>query len=801
MKRDIPPVFQGRWVTPDWLREPELLSRRHFLERSAMVFSGVALAGLLPGCSPALERQVADNSDVTWTKGVCRFCGVGCGVMVGTHKGRVVALQGDAQNTVNRGLLCVKGYYSPEILYGQDRLLYPQIRKGGKLVRATWEEALGEVADRFQTVIRQHGPEAFAFYGSGQWTIPEGYAALKFMKAGIGSNHLEANARLCMASAVSGFLTTFGSDEPPGCYDDIDEANVFVLWGSNMAEMHPVLFSRITDRKAKQKWVKLVDLSVRQTRTTEHADLFISFRPNTDLALANSVAYCLVRDGKIDRDFLNKHIVFKRGKTQIGYGLEDATVFKDEPQKIAFEEYARFLEEYKPERVGRLCGIPVEQIEELAKLYGDPNTRVMSFWTMGVNQHTRGTWMNNLIYNIHFLTGKICKPGNTALSLTGQPSACGTVREVGTVANRLPADMVVTNPEHVKIAAGIWKVPAEKINTKPGWDAVEVFRALERGEIKAVWIQVTNPMQTLPNLKRYVEACRREETFVVVSEVYPTQTTEVADVVLPSALWVEKEGLYGNTERRTQYWPQMIDPPGQARSDVWQIVEVARRMGLGHLFEFPEVKEGKWSLERALYEEYRRFTLGTGKDVAEFEDLVRARGRRWPVVNGRETARRYVEGEDPYVPKGTGIKFYKNKQDDGRAVVWARPYEPPPEIPDQEYPFWLCTGRVLEHWHTGTLTRRVPELLRAVPEAVVEIHPEDAARLGVHEGERLRIKSRRGECVLKASINGRATPQPGLVFVPFFDESKLINLVTLDAYCPISKEPDYKKCAVRIEKI
>ncbi|HKB07006.1 MAG TPA: molybdopterin-dependent oxidoreductase, partial [Candidatus Polarisedimenticolia bacterium] len=511
-------------------------------------------------------------------------------------------------------------------------------------------------------------------------------------------------------------------------------------------------------------------------------------------------AHCLVRDGRIDRTFLERHTVFKQGKTSIGYGLEDDFKFKDEPRRISFDEYARFLRDYSPEKSAALCGLEAGRIEELAALYGDPRTKVVSLWTMGVNQHTRGTWMNNLIYNLHFLTGKFGRPGETAISLTGQPSACGTVREVGVACNRLPSDMVVTNPEHVAKAASIWKVPAETIPTRPGHDAVEMFRALDRGTIKAIWIQTTNPMQTLPNATRYRKACQRDDTFVVVSDVYPTATTQVADVVLPSAMWVEKEGMFGNTERRTQHWVRMIDPPGEARPDLWQIVEVARRMGHGALFDDPQVASGAKSMEQALYEEYRQFTLGTGKDIASYEELKASRGMRWPVVNGRETRRRYVEGEDPYVSKGAGIEFYKNHDDEGRAVIWARPFEPPPEVPDKDYPFWLCTGRVLEHWHTGTMTRRIPELYRAVPEAYVEIHPEDARALAITDGNPVRVVSRRGVCVLPASINGRSIPRRGLVFVPFFDESRLINDVTLDAYCPISREPDYKKCAVRLEK-
>ena len=655
--------------------------RREFLRQGAAASALAALGGPLAGC--AGRTREGAGAGVAWSKAVCRFCGTGCGVQVGVARNRVVAVQGDPKSSVNQGLLCVKGYNLPQILYGDDRLTKPQVRRNGRLVEAGWDEALDLVASRFKAAAEAGGPESVAIYGSGQWTIPEGYAALKWWKAGWGSNMIEANARLCMASAVSGFLTTFGSDEPPGCYDDLDEADALVLWGANMAEMHPVLFSRVVDRKARQGFVEIVDIGVRRTRTTEQADRFVPIAPQGDLALANAVAHCLVRDAKVDSTFVEAHVVFKQGRTGIGYGLEDRFApFQEEARRISFEEYRRFLADYAPAMVARAAGTPPDQIEQLARLYGDPKRKVMSLWTMGVNQHTRGTWMNNLIYNLHLLTGQIGKPGRTALSLTGQPSACGTVREVGTLANRLPADMVVTNPEHVAKAAEIWKVPAQKIPTRPGWDTMEMFRALDRGEVKALWIQTTNPMQTLPNAERYRKACLREDTFVVVSDVYPTATTEVADVVLPAAMWVEREGMYGNTERRTQHWDKLVDPPGEARPDLWQLVEVAKRTGHGALFEYAEVSAGRKSLEQALYEEYRSFTLGTGKDLASYEDLKAARGLRWPVVDGRETRRRYVEGDDPYVPKGAGIKFYKNKADDSRAVVWARPFEPAPEIPD-----------------------------------------------------------------------------------------------------------------------
>ncbi len=768
-------------------------SRRDFLKQGAVAFT---VAGSTVCLSPfGAFADVVSSVEPSWQKAACRFCGVGCGVKVLVKGGRVGAVSGDELSSVNKGLLCVKGYSLPGILYGEDRLTTPLIRKDGKLVKASWNEALNLVAGKFKETLEKHGPTAVAMYGSGQWTITDGYAALKWFKGGIGSNNVEANARLCMASAVAGFLTTFASDEPMGCYDDIDACDAAVLWGNNMAEMHPVLFSRLMENRRKNTHVKIVDMATRETPTTAFSDLFVLFNPQTDLAIANGIAHLIFKNNKADMSFIEKHVVFKKGKENIGYGLEDKFSFKDEAQKATLDEYRNFLEKYTPEYVSNLSGVSKEKLEQLAEIYGNPEVKVLSLWCMGMNQHTRGTWINNLIYNLHLITGKIGKPGSAPFSLTGQPSACGTVREVGTMAHRLPADMLVTNPDHRALAAKFWNVPVERINEKPGYNAMEMFRALDRGDIKAMWIQVTNPMVTLPNVNRYRKGAEKDERFIVVSDVYPTPTTEVADVVLPSAMWVEREGLFGNSERRTQHWNKMVEPPGNSLPDDWQMIEVARRMGHGNLFPYD-----KKTYVRALYEEYRQFTIGTGKDVASYEDLLKARGLRWPVVDGKETRWRYVEGEDPYVKKGEGIKFYKNKADDGKAVVWVRPYEPPPEVPDKDYPFWLCTGRVLEHWHTGSMTRRVPQLHRAVPEAYVEINPEDAQSLGIQDGSLVKLVSRRGELVLPCTFSGKGKAPKGTVFVPFFDEHKLINKVTLDAYCPISGQPDYKKCAVRVER-
>lgn len=765
------------------------LNRRDFIKSSAAAAALAALSGGKIGGSLA---EAADGG-IKWGKAPCRFCGTGCGVLVGVKDGRIVATKGDPQAPVNKGLNCIKGYFLSKVLNGKDRLTKPLIRKGDKMVEASWDEAMTLIASKFKESIAKHGPDSVAIYGSGQWTVFEGYAAAKLFKGGIGTNNIEPNARLCMASAVTGFMTTFASDEPMGCYDDLDLGDTYFLWGANMAECHPVLFSRLIDNRLKNPKVKIIDFGTRHTRTSQMADKYIRFNPQTDLALLNAIAHIIVRDKTYDEEFIKKHTVFRKGKTNIGYGLEDKFKFADDPKPMTFEEYKEFLKPYTPEYVAKLSGVPAKTIEEVARLYADKSRKVNSLWTMGFNQHVRGTWVNNLVYNVHLLTGKICKPGENPMSLTGQPSACGTAREVGTFTHRLPADMVVTNPEHRAKAAGIWGVDVKKIPEKPSYHATEMFRALDRGDIKVIWSQVTNPFQSMPNLNRYRKGARKGDgRFVIVSDIYPTRSTELADVVLPSASWVEKEGFFGNAERRGQQWYKMVDAPGEAKSDLWQILELARRLGYGNLFPYKYV-------EKEIFEEYRKFT-GGGKDLAPYEAYTKSRGLRWPYVNGKETLWRYAEGHDPYVKAGEGVKFYKNKATEGKAVIWARPYEPAAEVPDKQFPFWLCTGRVLEHWHTGTMTGRVPELKRAYGAAVCEIHPDDAKKLGIKQGGKVKLTSKRGSIVLTADLRGRGKAEKGNVFVAFFDENKLINELCIDAYCPISGEPDFKKCAVKLEK-
>ncbi len=830
-----------------------MTTRREFIRNSAA--SATAAAAGLPVVAEAANIETdASKTQLQWSKAPCRFCGVGCGVNVAVKDGRVVATHGDINAEVNRGINCVKGYFLSKIMYGEDRLTQPLLRqkngqydKNGEFEPVSWDRAFDVMAEQFKKALREKGPSSVGMFGSGQWTIWEGYAAAKLFKAGFRSNNIDPNARHCMASAVAGFMRTFGMDEPMGCYDDIEQADAFVLWGSNMAEMHPILWTRVTDRRLSAPHVKVAVLSVYENRCYDLSDLSLTFRPQTDLAILNYIANYIIRNNKVDKGFIDRHTRFMVGNTDIGYGLRPEHPAQKRAKNAGdagggrpatFEEFAKFVSSYDVDSVAKLTGVSKDRLERLAQLYADPKVKVVSFFTMGFNQHTRGTWCSNLLYNLHLLTGKISTPGSGPFSLTGQPSACGTAREVGTFSHRLPADMVVMNPKHRATAEQIWKLPPGTIPDKPGYHAVLQNRMLKDGKLNAYWVMVNNNMQAAPNiLQEALPGYRNPANFIVVSDAYPTVTTMAADLILPAAMWVEKEGAYGNAERRTQFWHQLVKPPGQARSDLWQLMEFSKRFkmeevwpkelldqmpayrgktmyqvlfrnGVVDAFPLQQMERGYdnddataqgFYVQKGLFEEYAQFGRGHGHDLAPFDTYHRERGLRWPVVNGKETLWRYREGYDPYVKKGEGVRFYGNA--DGKAVIYALPYEPAAEEPDKEFPYWLCTGRVLEHWHSGSMTRRVPELHRAFPNAVCYIHPEDAKALNMRRGDTVEIVSRRGSMRTRVETRGRNKPPRGLVYVPWFDASQLINKVTLDATCPISLQTDFKKCAVALRKV
>ncbi len=843
------------------------LTRRAFIKSNAIAATAAAAGITIPGIKEAMAKS---KDIIRWDKAPCRFCGTGCSVLVGTKQGRIVATQGDPKSPVNRGLNCIKGYFLSKIMYGEDRLTTPLLRmtngkydKEGDFTPVSWEKAFDVMEEKFKAALKHDiaankgkKPEEIVstvgMFGSGQWTVWEGYAASKLYKAGFRSNNIDPNARHCMASAVGAFIRGFGSDEPMGCYDDLEHADVFVLWGSNMAEMHPILWTRLTDTRLNKKDCEVHVLSTFEHRCFDLGDNNMVFTPQTDLAILNYIANYIIQNKAYDKSFTDKHVNFTKTPTDIGYGLRPEHSLQQKaknPNKgklsnISFDEYAKSVEPYTLEYTAELSGVPEENLLRLAKVYADPKKKVTSFWTMGFNQHTRGVWANGLVYNIHLLMGKISEPGNSPFSLTGQPSACGTAREVGTFSHRLPADYVVSKKPHRDLAEKIWNLPEGTLNGKNGYHAVLQNRMLKDGKLNAYWVQCNNNVQAAANINEEVlPGYRNPANFIVVSDPYPTVTATAADLILPTAMWTEKEGAYGNAERRTQFWRQQVNAPGESKSDLWQIVEFSKRFKVedvwpadiiakkpemkgktlyeilftnGQVDQFPkttirdnegniyandEMDDFGFYLQKGLFEEYRRFQYEgpkKGHELAAFDVYHKNRGLRWPVIKGKETLWRYREGHDPYVKTGEKFNFYGNKN--GRANIITAPYEPAAESPDEEYDLWLSTGRVLEHWHSGTMTRRVPELYKAFPDAVIYMHPDDAKERGLSRGLAAKIVSRRGEMSARIETRGRNRVPRGLIFVPWFDASRLINKVTLDATDPLSKETDYKKCAVKVIK-
>jgi nitrate reductase NapA len=746
------------------------MSRRDFLKTAAAASALSALG------TAGVAR--ADDANTRWVKSVCRYCGTGCGLYVGVQGDRVVAVQGDKDNH-NAGFLCLKGFLLPQIMGAPDRHLHPLVRKGDRLERASWDEAMALVAARFREAIEKYGPDSVGFYGSGQGLTEETYVANKLFKAGIRTNNVDGNPRLCMASATAGYVSTFGKDEPMGCYEDVDHADVFLLVGTNTAEAHPIVFRRIVQRKDRGRNVKVIVLDPRRTATSRIADLHLSFTPGTDLAILNAMAHVLFAEGLVDEGFLRDHVVFGEGT---------------EPNRT-LADYRKLLQDYAPQEVAAMAGCRAEDIVQAARWFGEKGRAAMSMWTMGLNQRTKGVWANNLVHNLHLVTGKIGLPGSTPLSLTGQPNACGGVRDGGALSHLLPYGRLVANEKHRAEMERLWSVPPGTLPPKPGLPTIDLFRAMEAGKLKCLYVMCTNPGQSLPNVDRYRKAMRREGAFLVVADAFhPTRTTELADVVLPAALWAEKEGVYGCTERRYQLLERAVPPRGESRPDFDILCDLARRLGHGKLVPFRSPDEA-WT-------EILAMAKGTAYDFSGMtrERLRKEHGLLWPLPTPGHpgTKRRYVRGDDPLVPADhpQRIRFYGRP--DGRAVVWLRPQKPPEEVVDAAYPVYFTTGRVIEHWHTGTMTRNCKELAHANAEALAELHPQDAARLKVETGDVVRVTSRRGSERFRAKVTD--TSRPGLLFVQMHDSEHMCNRITNDAVDPVSRQPEFKICAVKVEK-
>mgnify|MGYP001160518463 FL=1 len=770
------------------------VDRRTFLKGMAVTSAATAASAAIPGTvlpvSAALVR--AGQSRPAWKKTPCRLCGVGCGLLVGIENGRAVAVKGDPDSPVSKGLACVKGYNSVQALYGPDRFTSAMVRRDGGLVAVPLREALDLVARTLRDTIQRHGKDSVGLYGSAQWTIPDAYVAAKLFKGALGTNQIETSTRLYAASGLTGLQSSFGLDGSPGCYEDIDHAEVFVLWDINLAETDPVLFSRMLDRKRVNPAVRIIDLATRTTRTSYAADHSLLHEPHTALAIANGICHEIVARKWVRREFVDQHVAFKRGQTNFGPEAADGPLGPEQATDATWNEYQAFLTDYEPERVQAMSGLSAASIRWLASLYGDPLRKVMSVWGRELNQDVRGTWMNNLLYNIHLLVGKVASPGNSPLCLTGQPSGGCAVHDAGTLSHTLPRG-VVQNEEDRRRAADLWGVPLETIDPHPASPALSMFRRLETGDLRFLWIQATDPMVSLPNLDRYRAAARRDGHFIVVTEAYPTPTTDVADVVLPAAMWLEREGIYANSERRLQHFERMLTPPGNATSDAWLMIEVARRLGFERLFPYDP---GRYVEQ--IWEEYSRFHAESSSVLPRIATLRAQPGVMWPCPADRETRWRYNTAHDPATDGGRGaFDFYGHP--DHRAWIWLRPHEPPTEAPDKSYPYWLTTGTVLEHWGAGSMTQRIPALHRALPHAYVELNRDDARDLGIRNREIVRLASRRGTMEIQARIDYRSQLPRGHLFVPAFDEAEPVNRLTLDAGCPLSGQPD-PKCAVMLER-
>ncbi|MEI9947738.1 MAG: nitrate reductase [Pseudomonadota bacterium] len=751
--------------------EPRI-DRRDLLRLLAGVASANALGVAAWG---ALEALLPKGNADSWTKAVCRFCGTGCGIQIGMRAGRVTDVRGD-ELAHNAGVICVKGSMLRALPYVEGRLTTPMIRRGGKgspLTPASWEEAMTLVASKFEEAIAAAGPDSVAFYGSGQLFTEESYTANKLFKAGIRTNNVDGNPRLCMASAATGYTQTFGKDEPPGSYEDIDHAECLFVIGANPFHCHPPLHERMMRRKRLHPETTIICVDPRRTDTAYHADIHLAPVPGTDLLLLNSMAQVICADGLVDVEFVKRNVRFTDG---------DAT--------IEFDAFKAFLDaSYTPEQVSQELGITANDIRLVAHRFAKAKA-TMSLWTMGLNQRTQGTALNAMVSSLHLLTGQFGRPGATPFSVTGQPNACGGVRDTGALSHALPNGRVVANPKHREEMEQIWGLPAGTISPKPGLPAVDLFQAMGDGKVHAALIMCTNPAQSLPNSA--VQTANMSKAFLAVAEIFAdSETAQVADVLLPAALWIEKEGVTGQGERRYQYTPRLLDPPGQCRSDLAILVDLADRLGLGKLIS-ARTPETVW-------DEWRQVSAHSKYNFAgiTYPRLKALRGLQWPcpTTDHPGTVRRFVEGSDPFVGPGKGIEFYGFP--DGKAVVATRPYVRSPEMPSAEFPLQLTTGRVVEQWHTGTMTMRIPELRDGAGPAQIEISPSDADRAHVATGARLRITSRFGSIEGFARISDRC--RPGTLFAAFYDVKLLINRVVADHVDPVSKEPEYKLTAVRLE--
>jgi anaerobic selenocysteine-containing dehydrogenase len=678
-----------------------------------------------------------------WIPTTCGYCSVGCGMLVGVREGKAVAVRGNPAHPVNLGKLCPKGLSEHHTLQTKDRAVRPLLKRDGKFQPVTWDHALDTMVSKFRGVQDKYGAGALGVIGTGQLLTEEFYTLGKLVQLGFGTRNFDGNTTLCMASAVAGYKRSFGSDGPPGAYADLETADVIILIGANLADNHPILCGRLE----RNKTATLIVADPRVTKTAMLADIFLPVKPRSDIALLNGIAHILIRDGLINREYVDLHTT-------------------------GFEALSTFVTKFTPEHVATVTGLSIEVIERVAMLYGRAKAGFIG-WTMGVNHSTQGAETVNAINNLALLTGHIGRAGASPFSVTGQCNAMGT-RETGFTSG-LPGYRKFESSADRAELANLWNIPVERIPDARGMSYPDIIEAAVAKKIRALWIIATNPVVSFPNYDVLTQAFENLEFLVVQDGFHPTPTTELAHLVLPAAVWGEKEGTYTNSERRVSKVNKAVEPPGEAKSDFDIFLALAEKLDVKSEL-FPN-----WTSTRDAFDEWKRVSAGRLCDYSQmtWEDIEAQGGIQW----GGE--RLYADGIFPTA--------------DGRAKFFNIECEPFPEQPNTEFPLILNTGRTVEHWHTRTKTGNVAILDSMSPRAWLEMNPRDAKKLGLKAHDDVTIVSRRSRV---DSVELRVTEivAPGQIFMPFHFAETNVNRATQSAFDPISREPNYKQCSVRVER-
>lgn len=695
------------------------------------------------------SRKNADH----WVNSTCGYCSVGCGMQLGVKDGRVVSVRGNPDHPVNKGKLCPKGLAEHYAIDAEGRARYPLLRKNGELVRVSWQEAIGTMVERFREVQAKHGPDALGVISTGQLVTEEFYTLGKLVQLGFGTRNYDGNTTLCMSTAVAGYKRSFGSDGPPGAYEDLEHADLILLIGANIAENHPILCTRIENNKSKT----LIVVDPRVTKTAMLADIYLPVKPRSDLALVNAMLRVVIDEELYDKEFVAAHT-------------------------SGFEELRASLGTCTLDTSAQITGLAPELIRKTAIFYANAKAAFIG-WTMGVNHSTKGTETVNAINNLALLTGNIGRQGASPFSITGQCNAMGT-REAGFTSGIPGYRKFESHVDRAEIAK-LWNVPVERIPSQRGLAYPDIIEGSVTGKIRALWILGTNPLVSFPNVDVLKHGLGNLDFLVVQDGFHPTPTTELADLVLPAAIWGEKEGTYTNSERRVSKVNTAVAPPGEARSDFEIFLAVAERLGCREKL-FPG-----WHEPQDAFDEWRRVSAGRLCDYSgmTYRAIEDSGGIQWPFSEseapGDSEPRLYFDGRFP--------------TDDGRARLIPTRWEPFPEQPNSDFPLILNTGRTVEHWHTRTKTGAISILQRISPRAWLEMNPRDALQLHLQAHDRVDVISARGR-VSRVELRVTEIVAPGQVFLPFHFAETNANQITQSAFDPISREPNFKQCAVRVER-